>query len=69
MIEKFRYLKLSLALILALVGAKMLFADWLTTHIGEQQNFIMLGVVAGILALGAVASSVIKPAHHHKTKP
>lgn len=69
MIEKFRYLKISLALILALVGAKMLFADWLTTHIGEQQNFIMLGVVAGILTLGAIASSVIKPAHHHKTKP
>ena len=69
MIEKFRYLKLSLALILALVGTKMLFADWLTEHVGEKQNFIMLGVVAGILALGALASSVITPARHHKTKP
>lgn len=61
MIEKFRYLKVSLALILAFVGTKMLFADWLTEHVGEKQNFIMLGVVASILLIGAVASMVVAP--------
>ncbi len=61
LIDKFRYLKASLALILAFVGTKMLFADWLTEQLGEKQNFIMLGVVASILIGGAVASMVIKP--------
>jgi tellurite resistance protein TerC len=61
MIDKFRYLKQSLALILGLVGAKMLAADWLTDRLGERQNFFMLGIVALILVTGAVASQVIKP--------
>ena len=59
MIEKFRYLKVSLALILAFVGTKMIFADWLTEQLGERQNLIMLGVVASILAIGAVASLLV----------
>ena len=61
LIEKFRYLKVSLAVILGLVGAKMLTAEWLHRLVGDAVNFWMLGVVIGILALGAVASSVIKP--------
>ena len=68
MIEKFRYLKVSLALILALVGAKMLVADWLTAQVGEQQNIIMLGVVASILVIGAVASMVVAPKEEHAAK-
>jgi tellurite resistance protein TerC len=57
LIERFRYLKQSLAVILALVGGKMLVADRLQ---GETVNFWMLGLVAGILVLGAVASLVVE---------
>lgn len=56
LIERFRYLKVALSLILALVGAKMLAAPWLQLWIGESVNFWMLGLVAGILLVGAVAS-------------
>jgi tellurite resistance protein TerC len=60
LLERFRYLKVSLAVILALVGAKMLAAKWLIATVGESLNFWMLGIVAGILLMGAVAS-VLKP--------
>ena len=56
LIEKFRYLKVSLSLILALVGVKMLAGKWLQQWIGESLNFWMLGLVGGILLIGAVAS-------------
>jgi len=56
LIEKFRYLKVSLSVILALVGAKMLAAQWLQAWIGESLNSWMLGIVAGILLVGAVVS-------------
>jgi tellurite resistance protein TerC len=58
LIEKFRYLKVSLSVILALVGAKMLTASWLQRWIGESLNFWMLGLVAGILLVGALASQL-----------
>ena len=56
LIERFKYLKVSLAVILALVGVKMLTATWLIRWIGESLNFWMLGLVAGILLVGALAS-------------
>ena len=56
LIERFRYLKFSLSVILAMVGAKMLAAKWLVVWIGESLNFWMLGLVAGILLAGALAS-------------
>jgi tellurite resistance protein TerC len=55
-IVKFRYLKVSLAAILGIVGTKMLVADWLQNTIGPNFNFMLLGAVALILALGIVAS-------------
>src|SRR5688500_12333075 len=58
-IDKFRYLKYSLAIILALVGAKMLAAEWLKEIIGPNFNFILLGLVALIL-LGGVVVSLVK---------
>ncbi|HEX5580947.1 MAG TPA: TerC family protein [Gemmatimonadaceae bacterium] len=58
-IDKFSYLKYSLALILALVGAKMLAADWLKEQFGTNFNFYLLGMVALIL-LGGVAASLIR---------
>jgi tellurite resistance protein TerC len=57
-IEKFRYLKVSLSLILALIGVKMLTQDLLKAHLGPNANVYILGVVAGILAGGVLASVV-----------
>jgi tellurite resistance protein TerC len=56
MMDKFRYLKASLAVILALVGVKMLIAGWLKSIIGENFNFWLLGVIGLILGAGVVAS-------------
>ena len=57
-IDKFRYLKVSLAAILGLVGTKMLVADLLKRYIGPSFNFYLLGMVAVILVTGVVASIV-----------
>jgi len=56
MMDKFRYLKVSLALVLLVVGLKMLFAGWLKELIGPRFNLVLLGVVLGILAGGVAAS-------------
>jgi len=57
-IEKFRYLKASLAVVLGIVGLKMLFATRLNDWLGERVNYVMLTVVAGVLVTGAIASFV-----------
>ncbi len=56
MIDKFRYLKLSLALVLLVVGLKMFVAEWLKSLLGAHFNFYLLGVVLLILATGVMAS-------------
>ncbi len=56
LLTKFRYLKTSLALILGLVGAKMLAAEWTDALLGDAVNFWMLGTVAVVLTTGAAAS-------------
>jgi tellurite resistance protein TerC len=58
-IAKFRYLKVSLAAILGLVGAKMLAAEWLKDLVGPSFNFYLLGIVALILGIGVAASVVV----------
>lgn len=58
-IQKFRYLKVSLAAILGLVGVKMLAAEWLKDVVGPNFNFYLLGIVALILATGVVASIIV----------
>jgi tellurite resistance protein TerC len=50
-IEQFRYLKLSLVLILAYVGVKMLVSHYFPIH-----HVVSLGVIAIILTVGIVAS-------------
>ncbi|HEX6558863.1 MAG TPA: TerC family protein [Longimicrobiales bacterium] len=57
-IEKFRYLKTSLALVLLVVGMKMLFAEWLKLALGRHFNLYLLGVVLAMLAAGVLASVV-----------
>lgn len=56
MIGMFRYLKVSLALVLILVGAKMLAASWLKEVLGANFNFYLLGLVFLVLAVGVAAS-------------
>jgi tellurite resistance protein TerC len=60
MMDKFRYLKVSLAFILMFVGIKMLVADWLKALLGEHFNLYLLGMIIFILALGVVSSLLIK---------
>ncbi len=56
MMQKFRYLKYSLAVVLALVGVKMLAAEWFKELLGENFNFYLLAMIAVILAAGVLAS-------------
>jgi len=58
MVKTFRYLKVALAVILLVVGLKMLLAGWLKEFLGERFNVVLLAVVLGILAVGVVASLV-----------
>jgi tellurite resistance protein TerC len=55
-IGKFRYLKVSLAAVLALVGGKMLAHSWLKEVLGPNFNLYVLLVVVGVLAAGVAVS-------------
>lgn len=59
--DKFRYLKLSLAIILMVVGLKMLMHTWLKEVLGSGFNFYLLGVVMAILLCGILASLAAGP--------
>ena len=59
LISKFRYLKVSLALILGIVGVKMLAGHSLRNMIGSHLDMWLLAMIALILLGGAVASAVI----------
>ncbi len=56
MLDRFRYLKLSLSLVLMIVGLKMLFAKPLKVALGESFNLYLLGLVFVILAAGVAVS-------------
>jgi tellurite resistance protein TerC len=69
-LDKFYYLKTALAVVLALVGVKMLVADLLKKlefFQGNRLSFITLGLVALILGGGVVAS--ILRARRHPVAP
>jgi tellurite resistance protein TerC len=61
MMNKFRYLKVSLALILLLVGIKMLTASWLKEIFGKNFNFYVLGIVLAVLLAGIGISIIAGP--------
>src|SRR5262249_20248830 len=48
LVEKFRYLKPALALVLLVVGVKMLLASWLKAVLGHHFNLYLLGMVFAI---------------------
>ena len=68
-LDKFHYLKTALAIVLALVGIKMLVADYLKRFefFKENLSFVTLGMIALILGAGIVASLV--RARRHPTDP
>jgi TerC family integral membrane protein len=57
----FRYLKVSLALVLALVGMKMLAHQWLKEMLGDRFNLYVLAAILVLLSAG-VAASILRPA-------
>lgn len=59
LINKFRYLKPALSLILVLVGVKMLAAKWLKIWLGDTFNLTVLAVIIGILATGILTSMIV----------
>ncbi|MDR1491846.1 MAG: TerC family protein [Planctomycetaceae bacterium] len=61
MIQKFRYLKISLVVILLYVGAKMMFSHPIKTHhVEDLMTWISLGMIVLIMIVGIVASLLRK---------
>jgi len=56
LIKKFRYLKVSLSIILVLIGVKMLAAEWVKEIFGKHFHYILLAIILVILAIGIFAS-------------
>ncbi|MFO0837179.1 MAG: TerC family protein [Phycisphaerae bacterium] len=61
MIDRFQYLKVSLAFVLMIVGVKMMTHGWLKQVLGPNFNVYLLAVVVGVLLAGVLAS-LLKPA-------
>jgi tellurite resistance protein TerC len=70
MVEKFHYLKTSLALVLAVVGLKMIGAHWIKQLGGEYGSLYLLFVVGALLVVG-IAASLLFPQReiHAPPKP
>ena len=61
LLEKFNYLKVSLALILVVVGAKMIARHWIHQLVGEYASLYLLGIIAVLLGAGIVGSILWRP--------
>jgi tellurite resistance protein TerC len=59
MLSRFHYLKPALAIVLLVVGIKMMSHTWLKAMLGVHFNFYLLGLVLLILTAGVVASLMI----------
>jgi tellurite resistance protein TerC len=56
MMDRFKYLKISLSVVLMVIGVKMMTHGWLEEWLGVHFNFYVLALVATIIAVGVVAS-------------
>jgi tellurite resistance protein TerC len=56
LMDRFRYLKVALAVVLMVVGVKMMVAKQLKALVGEAFNFYLLGLILAILATGVLVS-------------
>ena len=63
MVKKFRYLKVALALVLLVVGVKMLLAEWLKLALGKHFNLYLLTLILLILAAGVAGSLMAERRH------
>jgi len=68
MVEKFHYLKVSLALVLAVVGLKMIGAHWIKQLGGEYGSLYLLIVVGAFLVVG-IGASLLFPRRETETIP
>ena len=66
MVTKFRYLKVSLALVLMVVGLKMLLAEWLKLALGKYFNLYLLTLILSIIAVGVAASLIAERRNGHQ---
>lgn len=66
MLDMFKYLKVSLSLVLILIGVKMLFAKQLKAMVGENFNIYLLATIFFILASGVVVSWIEDRKHAQK---
>ena len=64
----FRYLKTGLALVLVLIGLKMLGESWLVDWLGEHLTAVSLSAVVGIIAVSVLASLYVAWAER-RTRP
>lgn len=58
--DKFRFLKLGLSVVLTFVGAKMLLHTWI-----EVPTVVSLGIILGVIAFSVAASLLISPTAEH----
>jgi tellurite resistance protein TerC len=56
MIDRFKYLKVSLSVVLMVIGVKMMTHSWLKAWLGVHFNFYVLAIVATIIGVGVVVS-------------
>lgn len=66
-IDRFDYLKVALAVVLVIVGVKMLAHTWLKDLLGRHFNLYLLAVVLAVLLAGVVAS-LIKKSGRNRSK-
>jgi tellurite resistance protein TerC len=69
LINKFKYLKPALSLILILVGVKMLTAKWLKLWLGDSFNLTVLGIILAILVTGIITSLFVGLEDEEKSDP
>jgi tellurite resistance protein TerC len=55
-VDKFRFLKPAMAIVLLIVGGKMLAAEWLKEMLGSHFNLYLLATVASVIASGILLS-------------
>jgi len=65
MMDKFRFIKVSLAIVLAFIGVKMIMLYW---HI-HLPTAVSLGVIVTVLGGGILASLLIPPSKSHDERP
>ncbi len=56
LLDRFRYLNAAIAIVLIIVGTKMLASSWIKTTFGSRANFYLLGVIFSILTVGIAIS-------------